>query len=747
MGLTVGLTPGRADAYQFDDEQRAFEFAYLSTPIAIHGRVVDEHGDALVGAQLRLIGWGEGVINDGEATTSWFGGQFELAGLARRNVVVEVRAPGYYPEIIPIELQQPIDEDRVALGEITLVAEQIGRVRLSFAGDAMFGRRMFSRGLLRENSLVADTAGLFRYIEPLLWADDHTAINLESPVTERLTTPHPRKSFVFHSLPGSAAALLGVGVDSVSLGNNHVYDYLDIGLFDTLASLDAIGLPHYGAGISASHAAASVYRPTIHGVPLSLQGFCELRGRSYGARNLELIAYDRPSKPGALHASAAEIDAFVTAEVQAGRLAIPILHGGDEYTEQQSAAVRSQLIRAVERGAALVVAHHPHVVHGVQLVAGPAGPRYVFGSLGNFVFDQDIYETLRSYVAVVDLSDGREGPLVERVRLVPIVRDDYIPRLLVGGGLAKLGREVAHRGTAEATGAGLQQAVVFAEGGRLVVAPDLVGLSRTDALDRRSLTLDDGDTGVIALDPYTPTDALAAVRSSSRASCQLGRDRLVIGDFEDPDVDDRANEGDRWLLASHRYIQNVDVHGGVNALVLLRHASEIAPTILTMDRAIAVTGGRRMTVHGWHTASNAGPFSVRVRWLAADGSTLARTTEHLDSRGSFAWSTFAFDLSVPPTATGLMVEFQLASPAIGEGRLILDDLAFIEWDPKPIRVDVDDTELASPNGWDYLRCQANTSRLDLTLTHRIYASKAPRYRTRVELPTTLLSPRPPRRKQ
>jgi hypothetical protein len=175
--------------------------------------------------------------------------------------------------------------------------------------------------------------------------------------------------------------------------------------------------------------------------------------------------------------------------------------------------------------------------------------------------------------------------------------------------------------------------------------------------------------------------------------------------------------------------------------VLLRHASQIAPTILTMDRPIAVTGGRRMTVHGWHTATNAGVFSVRVRWLAADGSTLSRTTEHLDSRGAFDWSTFAFDLSVPPSATGLIVEFQLASPATGEGRLILDDLAFIEWDPQAISVGVDKTELATPNGWDYLRCRAKADRLDLTLTHRIYASKTPRYRARLELPTQLRAPR------
>ncbi|HVI01316.1 MAG TPA: CapA family protein [Enhygromyxa sp.] len=724
LALASTLTsPSTARAYGFDDAEQAYQYAYLATPIALEGRIVDEQGLPLDGAQLRLIGWGEAAINDGEATTSWFGGGFSLPDLARRNVLLEVSLDGYYTEIIPVELQRTLDEDVLELPEIELVAQREGRVRLTFAGDAMFGRRMFDDGVLAQDTLADDTEALFQYVEPLLWADDHTAINLESPVTDRLWTPHPKKTFVFNSFPASATVLPGVGVDSVSLGNNHVYDYLALGLLDTLQHLDAVGLPHYGAGHDASDAAASAYRPTINGVALAMQGFSDISGSSHGVDALKLVALDVPNKPGALHSTPALLQQFLASEVGAGRVAIPIIHGGIEYAPTQSEEMYEDLGRAVEHGAALVIAHHPHVVHGVQLIDAGEGPRFVFGSLGNFVFDQEIFETLRSYFAVVDITETGDGATVDRVRLVPMVRDDYSPRLLVGDAVAKHGRHVAHLSVAEADESGFVPALVFAEGGRLVVAADESELAITDLIDERQLALNDKQTGPIALERFTSTDALAALASDSKANCQLGRDLLEIGDFEDPDVDGGYLEGDGWLPSKHRYLQGIDVHSGTAAAVLLRRSSSKSAVTLRMARRLAVRAGRQITIHGWHAADNAGLILASVRWRSAGGSTIGYDSTYANIDKTFDWSSFAFDLKVPGGAASMEVEFHLYPPKSGEARLLLDDLAYIEWTPKPIVVDAKGVEIASPNAWDFVRCEAAKPKqsLELTLTHRVYS--------------------------
>ncbi|PRP93166.1 Capsule biosynthesis protein CapA [Enhygromyxa salina] len=721
--LTSVIAAPLVHAYQFDDEEQAYQDLVLATPIALHGRVVDSEGLPVEGAQLRLIAWGDNIANDGEATMAWSGGDFELNGLERRNALLEVSMPGYYSEILPVNLQVELGETTVEFGDIELVAEQFGRARMTFAGDTMFDRRMFDDGLLHLESLESDTEALFRYIEPLLEADDHTAINLETPVTDDLSTPHPSKSYVFAAHSESAAELPGVGVDSVSLGNNHIYDHLDLGLAETLFHLDTIGLPAYGAGMDPDSTRAAVHRPNINGVEVSLQGFSNFIGYSYGGTELQVVTRPAPLKGGALPSFSSELDAFVDAEVAAGRFAIPVIHGGTEYALTQSSGMHTDFERVVEHGAGLVVAHHPHVTHGVSVIDAGDGPRFVFGSLGNIVFDQEIYETFRSYLAIVDIAEGPSGPAVERVRLAPVRLDDYAPRPLVGAGLADMGRHVAHLSTAEASVSGFDRAVVFAEGGRLVVAADESEVLTTDLLDARDVDVVDGSTGLVTLDPYTSTDALAALSSDAPATCELGRDLLGIGDFEDPDVDNAYLEGDLWVQSSSRYIQGSETHTGTGAAVLLRKDSYSSRTSLWMGNSLEINAGRDMTISGWHKGENAGEFSVTVLWMTSSGSTISHTIQYQNFDGDFDWSRFTIDVTAPANADKLKVYFRHYPPAGGgDGELFLDDINFIEWDPGTHAVDGSGVNVATPNAWDFVRCAAADGPLELNLTHRVYES-------------------------
>ncbi len=739
--LGLVLDPGLAAAGQFDDDEQSFQALYLATPVELLGRVVDEQGLAIEGAQLQLLGFGEGLINDGEATTSWVDGSFALAGLGRRSALLELRAPGYYTEIIAVDLQVDIAEAQVDLGDLRMVAEQLGRARVTFAGDAMFGRRFFDRdgdGVLGESGdllhldggyagLQDDTRALFQYVEPVLHADDHTAINLENSVTDNPDTPHPLASYIFHTYTASASVLPELGVDSVSLGNNHIFDYLDQGVIDTLDNLDAIGLPYYGAGLTRGDAAASTYRPDLNGVGLALQGFSNLTGSSYGQTSLRIIAYDDPAKPGALPSWTSELEGFVASELGGGRLIVPIVHGGSEYSDFQSSGTRGDFERLVEAGADLVIAHHPHVVHGISTydAGNGKGPVYVVGSLGNFVFDQNIFETLRSYLAVVDVVDGPGGPAVEAMQLVPIRLDDYVPRMLTGDALAKLGRHVAHLSTSEAAAEPADSkfggAAVYAAGGRLHVALDESALVTTDLLDARNVALVGGSTGPIALEPFTANDALAELSSPGvAASCELGRDLLTVGDFEDDDVDAEFLEGDLWEQSSSRYIQGSEVRSGTGAAVLLRSSSNSGRTSLWMGKTIDVVPGRKFSVHGWHKGDNAGEFRVTVRWMTAGGSTISHTTQYQQFASNYDWSPFTINLTVPSNAYNVQVYFRAYPMASGEGQVYLDDVAFIDWDPTALAVGPAGVELATPNGWDFVRCAAPGASLDLTLTHRVY---------------------------
>lgn len=733
LGLAVSIAPSVGQAYLFDAEAQAWEANYMATPIDLEGRVVNEQGLAIVGAQLTVIGWGESLDNDGEAGDSWVGGSFDLPGLARANVLVQIDAPGYYPEIVPVELQRPLAEASVDLGDVVLHARRFDRARLTFTGDVMFGRRMLDAdadGVLGETSdllhlasLTADSAALFRFVEPILHADDLTSINLETPVTTNLATPHPAKSYVFYAYPESAAALEQVGVDMVTLGNNHVFDYLATGTSDTLMHLDALGMPWVGAGLTDGDARANSWSTSLGDIDLAMQGFGDLVGTSYGSADLYLTATD-PNKPGALSSTASRIAQFVDTAEAAGRFAIPQFHGGTEYAFAQTAGMRTDFIDAITAGAGLVIAHHPHVVHGVSTYDAGQGPRFVLGSLGNFVFDQDFYETWSSYVAVVDVEQGAGGTEVARIRLVPIQLDGYVPRLLTGVGVAELGRTIAQLGTAEQLAGGFTRAVVFAEAGKLVVAASEAEVLTSDLLDQRNVALVANSTGPIALAPYSDTDALAKLATSVAATCELGRDLIQHGDFEDRDVDDLAAEGDRWSFSTARYVQRKIVHAGQAAVVLLRVSSNTSKTSLVTTARVPVVAGRKVSVTGWSKAANAGKFEVSVRWVTSGGSTITNTTYTAKAAGTWDWQPFKVDLTAPANASTVELFYRQSAPAAGEGQLFLDDLELIQWEPTTLATNVSGTTITTPNGWDAVRCTAAGASLGLTLTHRVYETPA-----------------------
>lgn len=728
-GLACLLAPQIGHAYLYDAQVSTWEATYLATPIDLEGRVVDEQGLAIAGAQLNVIAWGESLDNDGEATSSWAGGAFELLGLARANVLVEVSAPGYYAEIVAVDLQRPLDEPSVDLGDLVLYERRFDRARLTFGGDVMFGRRMLDRdadGVLGESddllhlgSLTADTAALFRFVDPLLVADDLTSINLETPVTANPATPHPEKSFVFYAYPQSAAALEQVGVDMVTLGNNHLYDYLAQGTSDTLANLDALGLPWVGAGLNDADARTNSWATNVGDIDLAMQGFGDLQGTGVSSTDLYLTAAD-PSKSGALWSTSSRITQFVDAANAAGRFAIPQFHGGSEYVLAQTSGMRADFQAAIDRGAGLVIAHHPHVVHGVSTYDGGAGPRFVLGSLGNFVFDQDFYATFSSYLARVDLEQGANGVTVARLRLLPIHLDGYVPRMLTGQGVAELGRHVAQLGTAEQLAGGFTRALVFAEGGQLVVLTGEAQALVSDLADARNVALVGGSTGPVALAPYSDTDALAKLATSVAATCELGLDRMQYGDFEDRDVDDLAAEGDRWSQSSARYVQRKTVRTGMAAAVLLRSSGSASKASLTTIDRVPVTAGRKVSVTGWSKGDNAGKFEVQIRWRTSGGTSISTTLTTIKTSGTWGWQQFVLNATAPANAASVELSYLESPPAAGEGLVFLDDLEVLEWDATTLATNATGTTITTPNGWDAVRCAAAGATLGLTLTHRVY---------------------------
>ncbi|UTW07860.1 CapA family protein [Pseudomonas benzenivorans] len=90
-------------------------------------------------------------------------------------------------------------------------------------------------------------------------APDLRLVNLETAVTRR-GWPQP-KGINYRMNPANLPLLAVVGIDGCALANNHVLDWGEVGLTDTLAHLDGHGVQHAGAGLDKDGAEAPATLP------------------------------------------------------------------------------------------------------------------------------------------------------------------------------------------------------------------------------------------------------------------------------------------------------------------------------------------------------------------------------------------------------------------------------------------------------------------------------------------------------
>ena len=275
-------------------------------------------------------------------------------------------------------------------------------VSLIAVGDIMLSRSVGVR--IAEHGPGYPFANIGTYLH----SADFVFGNLETPVTVGL--PVPNGSLSFWSDPSSVEGLKAAGVSMVSIANNHVPNAGRKGITDTVGYLDGAGIGHAGAGADEA-AAEEPYYFQKSGIRFALLAYndSDVVPRSYSA--------------GANHAGTNFMDVKkVASNVAAAKLNADIvivsMHAGHEYHDLPDVAQVAFAHAAIDAGADVVIGTHPHVVQPVEIYKG----KYIFYSLGNFVFDQGFsYEVTRGMT--VKLSFSKTG--VESVAYSPVVIKKY----------------------------------------------------------------------------------------------------------------------------------------------------------------------------------------------------------------------------------------------------------------------------------------------------------------------------------
>ena len=210
-----------------------------------------------------------------------------------------------------------------------------------------------------------------------LRAADILMVNNEFPFSDR-GTPMADKQFTFRCSPGYVKALNEMGVDVVSLANNHTLDYGREALSDTFAALDGAGILYGGAGDSAERA--------------KQVQVIEVHGKKYGFIAVSRVVPTADWKvenavPGlfSCYDTTALVEVIKEARETCDYVAV-YPHWGVEY-QAYPEANQTQIAKAcIDAGADVVVGSHTHCLQGVSYIEG----KPVFYSLGNFIFGQSI---------------------------------------------------------------------------------------------------------------------------------------------------------------------------------------------------------------------------------------------------------------------------------------------------------------------------------------------------------------------
>jgi poly-gamma-glutamate synthesis protein (capsule biosynthesis protein) len=293
-------------------------------------------------------------------------------------------------------------------------------VSLVAVGDVMLGTWVTS---------YLDSSGAtypYEATRDILEAADLAIANLEAPFTER-GEPVKDKTFTFRVPPKHAVGLKESGFDVLHLANNHILDYGPDGLFDTIATLDSLALTHVGAGenITAAFAPAILERDGLDGKKLRLGflGFSMTHPEEF---------YAGRDKPGTAFPFYARYVAALDSLAPKVDIMVVSFHWGAEKMVMPKAYQIEMAHLAVDRGADIVLGHHPHVLQGVELYRPRSGarPGLIAYSLGNFAFGSYSRSSRTSIILKCVLDN--EGVLYARCIPINVFNDEVEgqPRLL-----------------------------------------------------------------------------------------------------------------------------------------------------------------------------------------------------------------------------------------------------------------------------------------------------------------------------
>lgn len=283
------------------------------------------------------------------------------------------------------------------------------------------GDIMLSRGVAKKIKSHNDLNYPFLKTRDYLKSGDIVFGNLESPITPGREIEHGE--MIFRANPGIEKALAEANFSILSLANNHTPNFGQKGLLNTFKYLDQVGIKYVGAGKNLEEAEKPV--------------FIEKNNIKFA-----FLAYNSPdvvpqsyfageSWAGTAPMNIEKMTKMVKKAKEQADFVIVSMHAGNEYVYKPNQFQINFAHAAIDAGAELVIGHHPHVVQTIEKYKD----KYIFYSLGNFVFDQMWSRATREGI-IAKVLFNKNG--VTKVDFTPVLIEDFCQPKILEGNEAKI---------------------------------------------------------------------------------------------------------------------------------------------------------------------------------------------------------------------------------------------------------------------------------------------------------------------
>ena len=304
------------------------------------------------------------------------------------------------------------------LDNVKIVENSKDNSTLSFVGDVSLADNWHiipkydERGKGVEGILSSDILKIMRDSDLMVANSEFTVSDRGSPLANKLYT--------FRAKPERLTIYDEMGVDLVTLANNHVYDYGKEAFLDMLDSFKEYKIPYIGAGHDLEEAMRPYYF-IVNGYKIAF--LSATRAEKYimtpeATETTEGVfrCYDPTNLINQISKVKQESD-----------YVIALVHYGTEGSHELEQVQIDSSKQYIDAGADAVIGHHAHTLQGIEFY----NDKPIIYNLGNFIFNNETIDTAIFQIILDD--DGKM-----EYYIIPALQKDCYTDILIEGGKSRV---------------------------------------------------------------------------------------------------------------------------------------------------------------------------------------------------------------------------------------------------------------------------------------------------------------------